>query len=137
MLEKGLNPRLSEDTLRKDLIDINPTASMFKIILDKVKHHAKHIMNDTFDYAKQKWDKSHRVPDFKAGDLVLASTLNFNNIRGPKKLKDSYVGAVVIVALHGKNSVQVELSGELENKHPSFPVSLINLINQLTKNCFL
>ncbi|MBW0486368.1 hypothetical protein O181_026083 [Austropuccinia psidii MF-1] len=64
-------------------------------------------MNDAFDYAKQKWDKSHKVPDFKVGDLVLASTLNFNNIKGPKKLKDSYVGAFVIVSLHGNNAVQV------------------------------
>ncbi|MBW0580224.1 hypothetical protein O181_119939, partial [Austropuccinia psidii MF-1] len=41
MLEKGWNPRLPADTLRKDLIDIHPTASSFKIMLDKVKHHAK------------------------------------------------------------------------------------------------
>ena len=59
---------------------------------DKVKHHAKQSMYDAFDYAKQKWDKSHKVPDFKVGDLALVSTLNFNNIKGPKKLKDSYVG---------------------------------------------
>ncbi|MBW0508403.1 hypothetical protein O181_048118 [Austropuccinia psidii MF-1] len=87
MLEKGWNPRLPEDTLRKHLIDILPTASSFRIMLDKVKHHAKQSMNDAFDYAKQKWDKSHKVPDFKVGDLVLVSTLNFNNIKGPKKLK--------------------------------------------------
>ncbi|MBW0560633.1 hypothetical protein O181_100348, partial [Austropuccinia psidii MF-1] len=91
MLEKGWNPRLPAETLRKDFIDIHPTASSFKIILDKVKHHAKKSMNDAFDYAKQKWDKSHKVPDFKLGDLVLVSTLNFNNIKGPKKLKDYYV----------------------------------------------
>ncbi|MBW0497416.1 hypothetical protein O181_037131 [Austropuccinia psidii MF-1] len=89
MLEKGWNPRLPADTLRKDLIDIHPTASSFKIILDKVKQHAKQSMDDAFDYAKQKWDKSHKVPHFKVGDLVLVSTLNFNNIKGPKKLKDS------------------------------------------------
>ncbi|MBW0461321.1 hypothetical protein O181_001036 [Austropuccinia psidii MF-1] len=100
MLEKGCHPRLPEDTLRKDLIEINPTASSFKIILYKVKYHAKQSMNDTFDYAKQKWDKSDKVPDFKVGDLVLVSTLNFNNIKGSKKLKDSYVGPFVIVALH-------------------------------------
>ncbi|MBW0570020.1 hypothetical protein O181_109735 [Austropuccinia psidii MF-1] len=125
MLEKGWNPRLPADTLRKDLIDIHPTASSFKIMLDKVKHHAKQSMNDAFDYAKQKWDKSHKVPDFKVGDLVLVSTLNFNNIKGLKKLKDSYVGPFVIVALHGTNAPKVELSGELENKHPTFPVSLM------------
>ncbi|MBW0579064.1 hypothetical protein O181_118779 [Austropuccinia psidii MF-1] len=125
MLEKGWNPRLPADTLRKDMIDIHPTASSFKMMLDKVKHHAKQSMTDAFDYAKQKWDKSHKVPHFKVGDLVLVSTLNFNNIKGPKKLKDSYVGPFVIVALHGTNAVQVELSGELKNKHPTFPVSLI------------
>ncbi|MBW0565187.1 hypothetical protein O181_104902, partial [Austropuccinia psidii MF-1] len=121
MVEKGWNPRLLKDTLRKDLIEIHPTASSFKIMLDKVRLHAKQSMDDAFNYAKQKWDKSHKVPDFKVGDLVLVSTLNFNNIKGPKKLKDSYVGPFVIVALHGTNAVQVELSGELENKHPTFP----------------
>ncbi|MBW0562229.1 hypothetical protein O181_101944 [Austropuccinia psidii MF-1] len=115
MLEKGWNQRLPADTLRKDLIDIHPTASSFKKILDKVKHHEKQSMNDTFDYAKQKWDKTHKVPDFKVGDLVLVSTLNFDNIKGPKKLKVSYVGPFVIVSLHGTNAFQVELSGELEN----------------------
>ncbi|MBW0483483.1 hypothetical protein O181_023198 [Austropuccinia psidii MF-1] len=82
MLEKGWNPSLSADTLRKDLIDIHSTAYRFKIILEKVKHRAKQSMDDTFDYAKQKWDKSHKVPDFKVGDLVLVSTMNFNNIKG-------------------------------------------------------
>ncbi|MBW0467937.1 hypothetical protein O181_007652 [Austropuccinia psidii MF-1] len=51
MLEKGWNPRLPADTLRKDLIEIHPTASSFKIMLEKVKHHAKQIMNDAFEYA--------------------------------------------------------------------------------------
>ncbi|MBW0570384.1 hypothetical protein O181_110099 [Austropuccinia psidii MF-1] len=125
MLEKGWNPRLPTDTLRKDLIDIYPKASSFKVMLDKVKHHEKQSMNDAFEYAKKKWDKSHKVPDFKVGDLVLVSTLNSNNIKGPKKLKYYYVGPFFIVSLHGTNAVQVELSGELENKHPTFPVSLI------------
>ncbi|MBW0526891.1 hypothetical protein O181_066606 [Austropuccinia psidii MF-1] len=108
ILEKGWNPRLPAYTLRKPLIEIHPKASSFKIILDKVKQHAKQSMNDAFDYEKHKWDKSHKVPDFKVGDLVLVSNLNFNNIKGPKKLKDSYLGHFVIVALHGTNSVQVE-----------------------------
>ncbi|MBW0472147.1 hypothetical protein O181_011862 [Austropuccinia psidii MF-1] len=136
MLTKEWNPRLPADTMKKDLIDIDPTASSFKIILDKVKHHEKQTRDDAFDYEKQKWDKSHKVPDFKVGDLVLVSTLNFNNIKGPKKLKDSYVGPFVIVALHGTNAVQVELSGELENKHPTFPVSLIKPYQPADKELF-
>ncbi|MBW0565276.1 hypothetical protein O181_104991 [Austropuccinia psidii MF-1] len=136
MLGKGWNPRLPADTLRKDLIDINPTDSSFKVMLDKLKHHAKQIMNDAFEYAKQKWDKSPKVPYFKVGDLVLASTLNFNNIKGPKRLNYSYVGPFFIVALHGTNAVQVELSGELENKHPTFPVSLIKPYQPTDKEFF-
>ncbi|MBW0582385.1 hypothetical protein O181_122100 [Austropuccinia psidii MF-1] len=97
MLEKGGNSRLPADTLRKDLIEIHPTSSSF----------------------------NHKVPDLKVGDLMLVSTLNFNNIKGPKKLKDPYVGPFFIVALNGTNAAQVELSGELKNKHPTFPVSLI------------
>ncbi|MBW0561366.1 hypothetical protein O181_101081 [Austropuccinia psidii MF-1] len=120
MLEKGWNRRLPADTLRKDLTEIHPTASSFKLMLDKVKHHAKQSINDAFEYDKQKWDRSHKV-----GDLVLVSTLNVNNIKGPKKLNHLYVGPFVIVALHGTNAVQVGLSGVLYNKHPTFPVSLI------------
>ncbi|MBW0554138.1 hypothetical protein O181_093853 [Austropuccinia psidii MF-1] len=118
ILEKGWNPRLPTDTLRKDLIDIHPTASSFKIMLDKVKHHAK------------------KVPEFKVGDLVLVSTFNYNNIKGAKKLKDSYVGPFVIFASHGSNAVQVGLSGELENKHPTFAVILIKPDQQADKELF-
>ncbi|MBW0515060.1 hypothetical protein O181_054775 [Austropuccinia psidii MF-1] len=136
ILEKGWNPSLPADTLRKELIDILPTASSFKIMLDKVKNNAKQIINDPFAYAKQKWDKSHKVTDFKVGDLVLVSTLNFNNIKGPRKLKYSYVGHFVIVALHGTNAIKVELSGELENKHSTFPVSLIKPYQPADKELF-
>ncbi|MBW0479857.1 hypothetical protein O181_019572 [Austropuccinia psidii MF-1] len=111
MLEKRWNPRLPADTLRKYLIEIDPTTSSFKKLLYKVKQHEKKSMVDAFDYSKQKWDKSHKVPDFRVGDLILVSTLNFNNIKGPKKLKDFYVGSFIIAALHGTNAVQVELSG--------------------------
>ncbi|MBW0511127.1 hypothetical protein O181_050842 [Austropuccinia psidii MF-1] len=135
MLEKGWDLTLPADTLRKDLIDTHPTASSFKIMLDKVKHNAKQSMNDAFDYAKQKWDKSHKVPAFKVGDLVLVLTLNFD-LKGPRKLKDYYVGPFVIVALHGTNAVQVELSGELENKHPTFPVNLMKPYQPADKEFF-
>ncbi|MBW0544436.1 hypothetical protein O181_084151 [Austropuccinia psidii MF-1] len=136
MLKKGWNPRLPEDRLRKDLIGIHSAASSFKIMLDKVKHHEKQSMNEAFDYAKQKWDKSHKVPEFKVGDLVLVSTLNFDNINSPNKHKDSYVRPFFIVSLHGTNAFQVELSGELENKHPTFPVSLISPYQPADKELF-
>ncbi|MBW0581563.1 hypothetical protein O181_121278 [Austropuccinia psidii MF-1] len=82
-------------------------------------------MEDSFAYAKDKWDKSHATPDFKVGDLVLVSTTNFNNIKGCKELQDSFAGPFVIKAFHGENAVAVELSEELSNKNPTFPASLI------------
>ncbi|MBW0587682.1 hypothetical protein O181_127397, partial [Austropuccinia psidii MF-1] len=121
ILEKGWNPKLPQDSLRKDLIEIHPTAASFKGMLDKARKHAVRCMEDSFAYAKDKWDKSHATPDFKVGDLVLVSTTNFNNIKGCKKLKDSFAGPFVIKALHGENAVEVELSEELSNKHPTFP----------------
>ncbi|MBW0520174.1 hypothetical protein O181_059889 [Austropuccinia psidii MF-1] len=125
MLEKGRHPRLPYDTLKKYLVDIHPTASSFKLMLDKARHHANRCMQDSFKYAKARWDKSHKPHDLQIGDLVLVSTLNFSNIKGPKKLKDYFAGPFMIKALHGANSFQLELTGELMKKHPTFPVSLM------------
>ncbi|MBW0548651.1 hypothetical protein O181_088366 [Austropuccinia psidii MF-1] len=99
--EKGWNPKLPQDSLRKELVEIHPTPASFKGILDNGRKHAVRCMEDSFAYAKDKWDKSHATPDFKVGDLVLVSATNFNNIKGCKKLKDSFAGPFVIKALHG------------------------------------
>ncbi|MBW0581126.1 hypothetical protein O181_120841 [Austropuccinia psidii MF-1] len=125
ILEKVWNPKLPQDPLRKELVEINPRASSFKLMLDKARKNAIRFMEDSFSYAKDKWDKSHATTDFKVGDLVLVSTTNFNKIKGCKKLKDSFAGPFVIKALKGENSIEVELSEELSNKHPTFPVILI------------
>ncbi|MBW0517711.1 hypothetical protein O181_057426 [Austropuccinia psidii MF-1] len=53
MLEKGCNPRLPYDTLKNNLVDIHPTASSFKLMLDKARHHANRFMQDFFKYAKE------------------------------------------------------------------------------------
>ncbi|MBW0526585.1 hypothetical protein O181_066300 [Austropuccinia psidii MF-1] len=136
MLEKGWKPRLPCDTLKKDLVNIHPTASSFKIMLDKARQHANRCMQASFKYSKERWDKSHKPPGFKIADLLLVSTLNFNNIRGPKKLKYSFARPFMIKALHGPNAVQLELTGELMNKHPTFPISLIKPYSSSYKELF-
>ncbi|MBW0476622.1 hypothetical protein O181_016337 [Austropuccinia psidii MF-1] len=94
-------------------------------MLDKARKHALSGMEDSFSYAKDKWEKTHTTPDFTVGDLVLVSTANFNKIKQCEKLKESFAGAFFIKALYGENSVEVELSEELSNKNPKFPVSLM------------
>ncbi|MBW0535120.1 hypothetical protein O181_074835 [Austropuccinia psidii MF-1] len=93
-------------------------------------------MQDSFKYAKERWDKSHQPPDFKIADLVLVSTLNLNNIKGPKRLKDSFAGQFMIKALHGPNASQLELTGELMSKHQTFPVILIKYYSSSDKEFF-
>ncbi|MBW0565165.1 hypothetical protein O181_104880 [Austropuccinia psidii MF-1] len=88
ILENGWNPRLPQDSLRKYLIEINPTAASLKGMRDKARKHAIRCMEDFFAYDKEKGDKTNATPDFKVGDLVLASTTDFNNIKVCKKLKD-------------------------------------------------
>ncbi|MBW0474544.1 hypothetical protein O181_014259 [Austropuccinia psidii MF-1] len=77
------------------------------------------------EYNKQRWEKSHMEPDFKEGDQVLVSTLNFNNIKGPRKMRDSFVGPFNIIQLIGKNQVEVRITEEFSRKQPVFPVSLV------------
>ncbi|MBW0505090.1 hypothetical protein O181_044805 [Austropuccinia psidii MF-1] len=77
------------------------------------------------EYKKQRYDKTHMEPDFKEGDQVLVSTLNLNNLNGPKKMRDSFVGPFTIIKLIAKNAVEVRLTEEFSRKHPVFPVSLV------------
>ncbi|MBW0475720.1 hypothetical protein O181_015435 [Austropuccinia psidii MF-1] len=136
ILEKGWNPRLPYDTLKKDFIDIHTTAKGFKIILDKERHCENRCMQNSFTYAKERGDKNLKPPDFKVGDLVLVSTINFNNIKGPKKLKEFFSGSFIIRELHGPSSMQLELKSKLMNKQPTFPLSLIKPYSSSDKELF-
>ncbi|MBW0462543.1 hypothetical protein O181_002258 [Austropuccinia psidii MF-1] len=105
-------------------------------MLDKARHHTNRCMQDSFKYAKERWNKSNESPYFEIGDLFLVLTLTFDNIKGQKKLKDSFEGHFMRRALHGPNTVQLELTGELMYKHPTFPVSLIKTYSSSDKELF-
>ncbi|MBW0593256.1 hypothetical protein O181_132971 [Austropuccinia psidii MF-1] len=107
ILEKGWNPKQPQDSLRKDLVEIHPKSGSFKLMLEKARKHAIKCMEDSFTYAKDKWDKSHATPDFSVGDLLLVSTTNLTNINGCKKHKYSFARPFVIKALHGENAIEV------------------------------
>ncbi|MBW0518409.1 hypothetical protein O181_058124 [Austropuccinia psidii MF-1] len=68
--------------------------------------------------------------------MVLVSTLNFNNIESSKKLKYSFSRPFMMRVLHGSTAVQIELTGELMNKHPAVPVSLIRPYSSSDKELF-
>ncbi|MBW0543771.1 hypothetical protein O181_083486 [Austropuccinia psidii MF-1] len=56
ILENGWNPKLPQDSLRKDLVEIHPTASRFKGMLEKSRNNAVRCMEYSFAYAKDKWE---------------------------------------------------------------------------------
>ncbi|MBW0559376.1 hypothetical protein O181_099091 [Austropuccinia psidii MF-1] len=72
------------------------------------------------EYIKQRYDKTHMEPDFKEGDKVLVSTLNFNNLKGEKVMRDSFLGRLTMMKLIGKNAVEVRLRG-IPQEAPSIP----------------
>ncbi|MBW0483640.1 hypothetical protein O181_023355 [Austropuccinia psidii MF-1] len=71
-------------------------------MLDGARNHPEGCMEDSFAYAKEKWDKLQATPVFKVGNLVLVSTTNFKNVKLCKKDKYSFAGPSVIKALHEK-----------------------------------
>ncbi|MBW0488480.1 hypothetical protein O181_028195 [Austropuccinia psidii MF-1] len=125
LVEKGWNPALPVDHLKKNLLTIHPTAKYFYEMWKRACDTAAKCIAEAKESNKQRWDKSHMEPDFKYGDQVLVSTLNFKNIKGPKKMRDSFLGTFTIIKLIGENSVEAKLTEEFSRKHLLFPVSLV------------
>ncbi|MBW0570915.1 hypothetical protein O181_110630 [Austropuccinia psidii MF-1] len=76
-------------------------------------------------------------PDFKEGEQVLVSTLNFNNLKGPKNMRYSLVGPLTFIKLIGKNSVEEDkLPSRKKNPTPTERVEVkdsIGLVKKIIK----
>ncbi|MBW0487201.1 hypothetical protein O181_026916 [Austropuccinia psidii MF-1] len=90
LVEKRWNPLLPVDHLKKNLLTIHPTAKELNDMWKKARDTAARCIAEAKEYNKQRWDKTHMEPDFKEGDQVLVSTLNFNNVKIPKEMRDSF-----------------------------------------------
>ncbi|MBW0519589.1 hypothetical protein O181_059304 [Austropuccinia psidii MF-1] len=88
------------------------------------------------EYNKQSRDKSHMEPDFKEGDQVLVSKLNFNSLKGPKKRRNLFLGPFTIIKLIGKNAVEVKLTEEFSSKLLVFPMILVKPYFQTEEDKF-
>ncbi|MBW0561023.1 hypothetical protein O181_100738 [Austropuccinia psidii MF-1] len=67
---------------------------------------ASECIAEAKEYNKQRYERTDMEPDFKEGDHVLVSTLNVNNLKGKKGLRDSFVGPFTITKLIGKSGVE-------------------------------
>ncbi|MBW0502912.1 hypothetical protein O181_042627 [Austropuccinia psidii MF-1] len=136
VVEKGWNPLLPVDHLKRNLLTIHPTARDFHEMWKKACETASRCIAEAKKYNKQRWDKTHMEPDFKEGVQALVSTLNFNDLQGPKKMRDSFVGPFTIIKLIGRNAVEFKLTEEFSRKHPVFPVSLVKPYFQTEEDKF-
>ncbi|MBW0495260.1 hypothetical protein O181_034975 [Austropuccinia psidii MF-1] len=108
LVEKGWNPLLPVEHLKKILLTIHPTAKDFHDMWRRACNRAGKCIAEAKEYKKQSWDKSHMKPDFTEGDQVLVSTLKFNNLIGPQKMRDSFVGPFTIIKPSIPNIVKME-----------------------------
>ncbi|MBW0505495.1 hypothetical protein O181_045210 [Austropuccinia psidii MF-1] len=113
LVEKGWNPLLPVDHLKKNLLTIHPTAKDFHEMWNRDCETAAKCIAELKEDNKSRWDKSHMEPDFKEGDQVLASTLSFNNLKGPNKMRGSFLGPFTIIKLIGK--MQLNFPGNTQS----------------------
>ncbi|MBW0514071.1 hypothetical protein O181_053786 [Austropuccinia psidii MF-1] len=136
LVEKSWNPLLAVDYLKKNLLTINPTAKDFHEMWKRACDTDAKCISEAKENKKKRYYKTNVEPDFKEGDKVLMSTLNFNNLKGPKIMRDSFVEPFTIINLIGKNAVEVRPTEEFSRKHPVFPVSLVKPYFQKTEDKF-
>ncbi|MBW0496727.1 hypothetical protein O181_036442 [Austropuccinia psidii MF-1] len=105
LVEKGWNPLLPGDHLNKNLLTIHPTAKKLHDMWRRECDTDAKCIAEAKEYNKKRYDKTHMEPDFNEGDQGLVSTLNFNNLKGPKKMRGSFVGPFTIIRLIGENTV--------------------------------
>ncbi|MBW0534262.1 hypothetical protein O181_073977 [Austropuccinia psidii MF-1] len=136
LVEKGWNPLFPVDHLKENPLTIHLTAKDFHDMWNRDCGTSAKCIAEAEEYNKQRWDKTHMEPDFKEGYKVLVSTLSFNNLKLPKKMRDSFVGPFIIIKFIGQNAVEFKLTEEFSRKHTVFPVSLVNPYFQTAEDKF-
>ena len=59
-------------------------------MLDKVRQHTEKCIEYATTHNKERWDKTHKEPEFKVGDLVLTSPVRFNKSTSPNGMRKSF-----------------------------------------------
>ncbi|MBW0545427.1 hypothetical protein O181_085142 [Austropuccinia psidii MF-1] len=119
------NPLLPMDHLKKNVMIIHPTAKEFNYMWKRACDTDAKFIAEANKYQKQRYDKIHMEPDFKERDQMLVSTLNFNNLKRPKKMRDSYIGPFTIIKTIGRNAVGFKFTESFSGNKLVFQVSFV------------
>ncbi|MBW0522188.1 hypothetical protein O181_061903 [Austropuccinia psidii MF-1] len=68
VVEKGWNPLLPVDHLKKNLLTIHPTAIDFHDMWKRAWNTATKCIPEAKEYNKKRWDMTHMKPDFEEED---------------------------------------------------------------------
>ncbi|MBW0477647.1 hypothetical protein O181_017362 [Austropuccinia psidii MF-1] len=125
------------NNLKKNLQSIHPTAKDFHDYMQKIEcDTVSRCIAEAKEYKKQRYDKTHKEPEFREGDQVLVYTLNLKNLKGQKRMRHSFLRPFTIMRLIGENTVKVRLTEEIIKEHPVFPVSLVKPYHQKGEDTF-
>ncbi|MBW0583992.1 hypothetical protein O181_123707 [Austropuccinia psidii MF-1] len=91
------------------------TAKDFHDMWKRACDTASRCIAEEKEYNKQRWDKYDMEPDFKEGDQVLVSTLNFNNLKGSKRMR------IICSALYYHYTDREKCSGDFQTEEDEFP----------------
>ncbi|MBW0520973.1 hypothetical protein O181_060688 [Austropuccinia psidii MF-1] len=99
LVEKGWNPLLPVDHIKNNLLNIHPTGKDSHDMWKRAFDTASKSIAEAKEYNKQSWDKSCMETEIQEGDQVLVSTLNFNNHKGCKNMRESFLWPFTIIKL--------------------------------------
>ncbi|MBW0490382.1 hypothetical protein O181_030097 [Austropuccinia psidii MF-1] len=113
IFQKGWNPLLPVDYLKKNLLSVHKKARDFQRMWKTECDNAEKCIVEGKLYNKQRYNKSLR------------------------KMRHSFVGPFTIIRLVGKNAVEFRLTEEFSRKQPLFPVRLVKPYHQIDDRKFL
>ncbi|MBW0568153.1 hypothetical protein O181_107868 [Austropuccinia psidii MF-1] len=88
LVEESRDPLLPVEHLRKQFLTFHPTAKESSDMWKRKCDTAGGCISEAKEYNKQRYDNTNKEPGFRKGEKVLVSTLNLNNLKGPKKMRD-------------------------------------------------
>lgn len=127
-LNKGYDPRMSFSAPRqlpgstRQRIQFGK-ASSIAISMEDILHKARLAMSLSQKRATEQTDKSRKLCEYTAGDLVWLSTRHVNTERPSKKLDDKMIGPFKVLSQHGV-SYRLELPSSMKI-HDVFHASLL------------
>ncbi|MBW0463644.1 hypothetical protein O181_003359 [Austropuccinia psidii MF-1] len=81
ILDEGWNTLLPVDYLKKNLLSVHHKSKEFQKMWKTACENAEKCIVEDKLYNKQRYEKSHKEPEFKEEDQVLISTLNLKILK--------------------------------------------------------